>query len=465
VVQKLAGKRSVRMSFWRARPPGSVNVTWIITAGRLLASTWPILFSDCYRNPYLMWHRRHNVAVDELPTDVHTESVRDVGIRDSMLRLPGILQQPLTFLTGKPHKGQRPLKISPTGHFVLSVFSTVIGIAIGVFALLASGWALVWLLVSWAVVLHAMRNLRMVIFHQCAHQVMWRSRPAFETAVGEVTAGLVMVQSFRRYRVSHRVDHHGTHHMTPRDPTVHDFLVGLRLQPGMSRRQMWRRILVLLVSPWFHVRFMISRLKSAMLYGSSTQRVTTAGVPLAFAVWGIWQPAAFIGYLVLWLLPVSVFFQISAVLRLCVKHSFPPPGMSLHDRASIAALTGGVFVGDRLPRPAGALHRRAMAYALWTVRLLAVHFPVRYLVLTGDAVCHDFHHRRPMSRDWSNYIFARQADQDAGHPGWPPYHEAWNLVPAMNRVLDSLREADPTIYAVANLNALPAHELYNSFDD
>src|SRR5206468_7765637 len=103
------------------------------------------------------------------------------------------------------------------------------------------------------------------------------------------------------------------------------------------------------------------------------------------------------------------------------------------------------------PSRKSSIARSAAAYARWLFRLLFIHFPARYLILTGDAVCHDYHHRHPRDRDWPNYIFARQADQDAGHPGWPPYEEVWGLVPAINRVLDSIRDADPGIYDPRNL--------------
>lgn len=387
------------------------------------------------------------------------------NIRDSMLGLPGFTQLPLTFLTGKPFSGQKRLRIAPTAHLAAGVFSMAAGIMVGVIALRVPGWTLLWLLPSWALTLHALRNLRMVVYHQCAHRNMWRHSARTEVLVGDLVAGLLMVQSFKKYSWSHRLEHHGSQHMTPGDPTVADFLIGLKLQPGMTIPAMWNRLFKCLFSPIFHIRFFVNRLKSGLLYGSVLQRTLIVGLPLAFVIWGYRNHFVLLAYLVLWLLPITVFFQISTVLRLCVKHTFPSPAAGGRDRTHIASLTNGVFLGEPFPSRGDSGAGTVARYVVWSLRMVFVHLPGRYLVLTGDSVCHDYHHRRPVSRDWSNYIFARQADQDAGHPGWPAYREVWGLVAAINQVFESLRLADPEIYDSRKLAGTPDLELYSSFDD
>jgi len=97
--------------------------------------------------------------------------------------------------------------------------------------------------------------------------------------------------------------------------------------------------------------------------------------------------------------------------------------------------------------------------------MLFVHAPTRYLVLTGDTVVHDYHHRYPSSREWADYLFARKRDIEAGHKGWPEYHEVWGLVPAINYVFDSLAVADPAEYDIARLPHVSKRELFAAFDD
>jgi hypothetical protein len=86
-------------------------------------------------------------------------------------------------------------------------------------------------------------------------------------------------------------------------------------------------------------------------------------------------------------------------------------------------------------------------------------------VLTGDTVVHDHHHRFPMSAGWANYIFARQADADAGHPGWPEHREIWGLIPAINLVFDSISRANPTEYNVDNMAEVSHRDLSSAYDD
>lgn len=97
--------------------------------------------------------------------------------------------------------------------------------------------------------------------------------------------------------------------------------------------------------------------------------------------------------------------------------------------------------------------------------MLLIHFPTRYLVLTGDTVVHDFHHRRPMTRDWANYIFAREDDANAGHRGWPEYRHVWGLVAAIDTVFASLSAADPNAFSRDRLAEVNHREVFAAFDD
>ncbi|MFC6087731.1 fatty acid desaturase [Saccharothrix lopnurensis] len=398
--------------------------------------------------------------VHDVPMGEHRDGV---SVRDSMPR-PGVLALPLTLLTGKPTAGQRPFRFTPTAHLVNALLSVGCGLVAGWFALRWSGWALLLLVPCWSMVLHGIRNLRMMMFHQCAHRNMWNRRRA-DSALGRFIAALLVIQGFTAYSREHVVDHHAVNHMTLRDPTVQAFLLTLRLRPGMSRRDMWRRVLGLLVSPRFHTTFLIARVRS-YAHGSSTRaRIGAAALHGSVAATAVAADAA-VFLLVCWLLPLTVFFQVSNTLRLCVKHTFPTAEQrDRRGRAYFASLTNAIFIGERAPDRALRGPRAAAAWTRWWARLLVVHFPARYLVLTGDTVCHDFHHRFPMSRQWADYIFAREADAAAGTPGWPPYRHVWGLVPAIDAVFDSLRVADPAEYDPDRLADVSSRELFAAFDD
>ena len=384
--------------------------------------------------------------------------------RETMRRLPRPLQFPATLFTGKALPGQRSPDWTPGFHLATATASMLLGVAVSTLVYALGGWSLLLLPVGWAATLHGMRNLRMMIYHQCSHRNMYRRR-RLDRAIGHAVSSLLVIQNFQRYSREHVRDHHAAQHMTLKDPTVQAFLVSLRMQPGMTRRQMWRRLILKLLSPLFHFAFAVSRVRS--FWSESARSEKSSAVALyGTAVTATVLTGAWPALLVVWFVPLVPLFQISNTLRLCVKHTFPEPGVAVrHGREYFSSLTNAIFIGDALPSPMLPLTRRAAAWGRWTLRLVFLHAPSRYLILTGDTVVHDYHHRYPAARQWANYIFARQQDVDTGHQGWPPYHEVWGLIPAISYVFDSISAADAEEFHVNRLKAVSKRELFAAFDD
>lgn len=388
-----------------------------------------------------------------------------VDPRESMRRLPGWMQQPLTVFTGRPYSGQQPLPWwSRTYHIVIAALSLVAGVAVSTIGWAAGGWWLLLLAPGWAVTLHGLRNLRMLVFHQCAHANLYR-RPRLDTVVGEFLASVIIVQNFQRYRREHVSDHHAAHHMTLRDPTVQAFLIGLDIHPGMPVRTMWRHVLTRIASPVFHTRFFVGRVQSFWRASSTREKVFGAvlyGGGTALAV----VTGNTVGLAVVWGVPLIVLFQISNTLRLCVKHTFPAPGTA-HKRgkAYFGSLTHAIFIGEAAP-PAGLGRAEAVRqWTRWTLRMVFVHAPIRYLVITGDTPVHDHHHRHPATPQWAHHLYERQRDLDEGHPGWPPYTELWGLTDAINTTFATISAASPAEYDVKDIPAISNRQLFTTFDD
>lgn len=385
-------------------------------------------------------------------------------VRESMTALPGWLQLPLTMLTGKPHAHQRGPALSPGFHLAAACASMCSGLAVSGTALRWGGWWSLLLAVGWAMTLHGMRNLRMMIFHQSSHRNMFGQR-SLDKAIGYAISSLLIIQNFDRYSREHVADHHALHHMTLRDPTVQAILISLDLAPGMSTRRIWSRVLCTLVSPRFHTRFFISRVLSFTKKSARCEKALAAvfhlGMVMVTALTGWWT-----FLVVAWLLPLVFFYQVSNTLRLCVKHTFAPPGLQTRrGKSYFAGLTNAIFIGEQAPTTGPWSFQRAWQWVRWSLRMAFLHFPSRYLVLTGDTVVHDFHHRHPASKKWPDYTFARQQDQDEGTPGWPAYTHVWGLRSAMNRVFHSISIADPTEYSRELIGSVSKRELFTAFDD
>lgn len=379
-------------------------------------------------------------------------------------RLPACFQLALTFLTGKAYPGQRRLRLTPTFHLLAATTSTALGVFVGVLAMNALGWWLFALPIGWAMTLHGIRNLRMLIYHQCAHRNMWRHRH-LDRALARLIAGVLVIQNPERYCREHAADHHGARHMTLHDPTVQAFLVSLGLRPGMTRATMWRKLRGRLLSPKFHGLFAISRFRS-LTHGAPWREWIAAVVCYAALLAVAVVSDQWLTILVVWFIPLVPMYQVSNTLRLCVKHTFPATAAT--DRRGtdyFASLTNAIFLGSPVPPHGLSRMRSVAAWSRWTACMLVMHWPARYLVLTGDTVVHDYHHRKPSSREWADYLFARAADDAAGHPGWPSYREIWGLRNAISTVFDSLSVASPAEFDIARLPQVSKRELFAAFDD
>jgi hypothetical protein len=126
--------------------------------------------------------------------------------------------------------------------------------------------------------------------------------------------------------------------------------------------------------------------------------------------------------------------------RILCEHRFPEPALiAVRGHEFVCRATAGVFPGSAPPvERADTLHG-LVAWAAWWLDMLTVQSLVRVLVLVGDAPCHDYHHRRPTTRTWTDYAHARQRDADAGCPGYPlNYEETWGLFRAIDENLATL---------------------------
>ncbi|MDI3289008.1 fatty acid desaturase [Polyangium sp. 15x6] len=370
----------------------------------------------------------------------------DVDVRGTMSVLPGICQPFLTWLTGKALPGQKASNHSPHGHLLVPGAFVIVGVAAS--AALVSrglGMQLGLLPLTWLVTVSGARKLQLMIVHQCAHGTFSGSRRVNEL-VGAALSLLLTIEPFKRYRAKHIELHHAQHHMTRRDPTVVFLFDKVGLRPGMSKPELWRRLLLTLVSPRYHLGMTAERIASVargspselaayvIFWGAVLAIVVILGAELVFAV--------------AWLVPIVLLYNVSSCLRLSSEHLWPapvaerqPPG-----RALVASYSTGIFLGEATPSPELGGISAAVAWARWALRMLFVHLPARLFVLVGDTPCHDYHHRHPRSREWMNYAYARQKDIDAGAPGWPPYTEVWGFVPALDAALSALSRTCETVY-------------------
>ncbi|WP_254564990.1 hypothetical protein [Oscillatoria sp. HE19RPO] len=143
-----------------------------------------------------------------------------------------VLQEFLTWLTGKPYWGQQPLlHQTPWTHLATACLSLFGGA--GVAWAIASSSPLYWVFlpIPWLFVVGAARKLQTNISHQSVHFNFSRNKIA-DRILCEIISTLLLTQDFEAYRRNHIKDHHGKNFATTEDPDA-VFLLELGFSPGM----------------------------------------------------------------------------------------------------------------------------------------------------------------------------------------------------------------------------------------
>ena len=338
--------------------------------------------------------------------------------RESMRGLPHALQPYLTWVTGVPLAGERPLiPWTPARAGALGVAQIALGIAVGAFALRPfSLWSLPLLPVSWFITTGGMRRLDVVIIHQSLHGMVAK------TALGNRRVGELLTTLLWRAPYDENRKEHLLHHAYPCSMKDIDtrYLLGTGARPGMSRSEFGRFLVRLLVSPKHHWGFFSSRIRSNFARRQPPYRLAMSVAYLALTVAVLALTGLWTEWLVLWFVPVTVGFQNATALYTLSEHRW-----WLHAQAEKLSpqqrdeLTFGRFCGE--PAPCG---RGGATWLKWWLRMIFVHSPYRMSVLVGDTVQHDLHHVRPKC-DWANSPYERSTDVGAGSKR---YSDVWGSI-------------------------------------
>ncbi|MFM6267104.1 MAG: hypothetical protein ACKPFA_11470, partial [Dolichospermum sp.] len=120
--------------------------------------------------------------------------------------------------------------------------------------------------------------------------------------------------------------------------------VGFRL--GMTVDEAWRHLMKTIISPSFYLRRFYSRLKESFFSNSWKDNL------LSIAFWSsiliiIVITDSWLVFLIAWLIPLSIFFETSSIIRQGVEHKFP----NTHERDSeiLQQMTAAIFCGERTP--------------------------------------------------------------------------------------------------------------------
>lgn len=291
------------------------------------------------------------------------------------------------------------------------------------------------LLVAWLLVVGGARRLQVELNHYAVHNRVFAGKKANRWLV-EIVSTLLCIQDYEGYHTDHVLGHHNPHIFCgPNDPDW-VFLKSLGLRPGMSRRQCWRWLLKTCFSPRFHALFLSSRLKANFLSKHIYRRVMSVcwwTMAIALTLWfDVVGPV-----LLLWILPITFLYHISALLQFTSEHKWASPfvpGESSRQRQ--ARLSHSRYC--LTPLPERELHRSGWTYAgslvSWAFIVLLVDIPARVACIVGELPVHDRHHRLAGEKEWALVIYL-PGQADSSDLASPAY---WGLIAALNGVFDHL---------------------------
>jgi hypothetical protein len=370
-----------------------------------------------------------------------TPEKESAAIRASYQRFPGWTQHLWTWITGKALPGQDSMvRLNPYSYLAIDLVAMAVGIA-SAWLIVAGGFGWSWALLPacWIVTTCASRVCSTVIAHHCVHTRFTRKIPT-DRMMAQVLSTLVCTEDADQYYEDHiNLHHRKATFATLADPTIQHLLM-LGFRPGMTNRELWRRLAWVVVSPKFHLHFLYTRLAQNLIRSAPYRRVMALvylGSALALVAWqGSW-----LAFGLAVLVPLIPLYQIVALLEFLSEHAwFKAKDEGMGGRAFHVSHSWGRFNGDPLPQSGGRPAATVLAWSRWLLRLAFYHLPARILVVPGDLSQHDFHHRFPSSAHWVRAAYARQQDIDAGHPKWPEYTDVWGIAVAIDHVFTILSE-------------------------
>jgi hypothetical protein len=357
-----------------------------------------------------------------------------LDVRESMGLMPNYLQHLLTWITGKPLLNQRQIwKNNCFSHLLSAILFILIGLSISNIAL--QGLVTIPLLIfGWLFTVSGARKLQVTVSHHCVHNSFTGNSLA-DCLISEIISIGLIVQNYFDYRKDHVSIHHSWKLATIEDPDL-KFLLFLGIKPGMLRKDLWWKLFLTLFSPAFHFWFLYARIKSNLIDAPFFHRILFV-VIYALILIQIFLLKAWLFFIIIWIFPLTILYHISALLQFICEHRWLKIGTRNKDYKSLLVLlTVGRFCGEPIPNIVNTNFLIKLGiWTKWWINMFLIHIPTRLFVLVGDLPQHDWHHRNPKDRNWTNAAYARQHDLEKNCPGWPEsYTEVWGLFNAINLI-------------------------------
>ncbi len=380
-----------------------------------------------------------------------------VDVRYTMSKLPKFLQWFLTWLTGKPLGGQKPLiRRSNLSHLFTAYLVLVAGCVVSIYSIYTGAYLLY--LPAVVLIVSGARKLIPTINHYCVHKDLLpaslrKKYSWMHPYIADFNSSILCLQDFKSYKAEHLAHHDIKNVASIIDPDM-GFMWQLGFKAGMTKPELWRKYLWNLLFPFskLHRLFVKSRTKT-IFFNATPFRVIvqlfTFGI-LAIIGWYFGFAVVFFALV----LPMTYFYHIASLMQFSSEHLWlsdvEEDGLlqaegnykGLMNRSK--RITNARFCGEAIPNTNNDNWIYTVCkWCVWVFRMVFVHLFVRLFVLPGDLVVHDWHHRCGFGADWANGFYARAEMAEKIKDTDLPLTEVWGLYSAIDAVFENFAKMQP----------------------
>ena len=396
-----------------------------------------------------------------------TLSLKEGGVPYSVRRCARFFKTILTgifcWFTGYAPANHYPIITrSRCSHLLSAYVQILLGVTLSSCGLAQGGYGYMLIPIGYMFTVGGGRKLQVQINHHCVH-VNFAGTKTIDFLLAEFNSTLLFIQN----AVAYEFDHVKLHHKLAYTATLIDpdfvFLYALGFKPGMSKRSLWRHLLLTLISPRFHLLFLRARFQSNFLAKMPAEatgkgevgirpwywkRIIASWVWLALILMILFLTGWWLTFLLAVVLPLTFFYHISSLLQFLSEHLWlletdtagGTSGMGIVQiKERYPKLTRARFCGEPLKDLRGlGTSQKAGHIGWWATKHLLFHLPVRICVLCGDLPAHDHHHLKPRNPNWQNFLHSRKSDAATLH-----LTEVWGLQNAIDQVFEELSKMPP----------------------
>lgn len=352
--------------------------------------------------------------------------------RTRLPRLVGVL-------SGSPVPGTGPFlaKLYREGHVALTMTVLRVVTVLALIGVNITAWSVIgpWVPLAaapWtlALIVGSLRWFQLELGHHGIHS--WRARRRVKPPAAAAGAVLPIAPHEDRYLDDHMAHHEPDTFATEGDPDAIS-LAKVGYVPGRPANELRSLLRRALVSPSFHAEFLATRLGTQLEQGNWCRRMIVTAVIAIVGVVTFSYPAPALVFIVF---PLTVGYQMSALLQFATEHSWGAPVPEDARRPEALSLAR-IAADDPADYPAW----------IWWLRLATIHTWARWAILPGGMPAHDAHHVVPGKTAGEKLLTATHVRADliaaSSYPSTVP--EVWGGLAGWIRfVTNAMSTTNPT---------------------